>query len=99
MKNIQKILSNMEMDQRTLIGVSILSKFKVPTSFPPLIAKHKNSNQTCTTNVITALDEVKATDPEDIDYDFYHNIVEKRITAKDEYQARLEVGEPLLKLS
>ena len=81
------------------INVSNLNKSKVPTSFPPLVIQRNKVNPICITNLITALDEVKARDSDHIDYDFYHKTVEQSIEAKAEYQQHLKVGEALLNLS
>ena len=59
--------------------MSSFNQSKVPVLFPPLITNHNKVNQTCTTNLITELDEVTARYHEDIDYDLYQNIVEKQM--------------------
>ena len=66
------------------IKVCNMKKTQLPTSFLPLIDNSNKFNQSCA-NIITALDEVNATELEDIDYDFLHNIVDSSMEARVEY--------------
>ena len=78
---------------------SNMRKSMAPTEFLPRIYNRNNVNQTCLTNIIAALDEDNATELGNIDYDCYHNIVDKSIDAYYGFKDHLKVGETMLKLS
>jgi hypothetical protein len=76
-KNFQKLLQNMERDQRTFIRVAMLDKSKLPANLPPLIVKYQKLNQTSIATLISSLDEMKAMEPSQLQADKYQEVLNK----------------------